>query len=108
MQKRASRRGAWLFISEGNEAGRDFRLRRKLTIGANAKQCDVVLNDDAVSAQHAKVKEEGNVFVLYDLASTNGTKVNSHRVEKKFLQDDDEIEIGRTKMIFKVTAIKSI
>ncbi len=99
------KRGAWLFVSEGVDAGRDFRLPQKFTIGSDPRRCELVLNDRATSAQHARIQQEGNVFFLYDLASTNGTTVNGKRIEKQILQDNDEIAIGRTRFIFKITPL---
>ena len=101
------KRGAWLFVSEGVDAGRDFRLQQKFTIGSDSRRCDLVLNDRSTSAQHARIQQEGNVFFLYDLASTNGTMVNGKRIQKQILQDNDEIVIGRNKFIFKITPLFS-
>src|SRR5919112_144340 len=46
-----------------------------VTIGRHP-DCDVVLNDQEVSRQHAEVRREEDGFVLHDLGSLNGTKVN--------------------------------
>jgi pSer/pThr/pTyr-binding forkhead associated (FHA) protein len=96
-------RGAWLYISNGPQAGRDFRLGRRTTIGRNRMECDVVLSDKKVSEKHARIQREGREFVIYDLASRNGTFVNEKKVQKRLLGDDDEITVGGTTMIFKVT-----
>jgi pSer/pThr/pTyr-binding forkhead associated (FHA) protein len=66
-------------------------------------ECDVILSDSKVSERHARIRLEGKEFVLYDLASTNGTHVNGKKVQKTVLSDDDEIGMGNTKLIFKVT-----
>jgi pSer/pThr/pTyr-binding forkhead associated (FHA) protein len=97
------RRGAWLFIADGAQAGRDLRLGRRVTIGTDAQHCDLALQDQTVSAQHARIQREGGAFVLYDLASTNGCWVNGEQVHKCTLHDDDEIRLGMTTLIFKAT-----
>ncbi len=99
-----TRRGAWLYISSGPQAGRDFRLSRDTIIGRNPSECDVILSDRGVSDKHARIKQEDDEFVIYDLASTNGTYVNEKKVQKQILSDDDQIRVGGTVLIFKVTA----
>jgi pSer/pThr/pTyr-binding forkhead associated (FHA) protein len=40
-------------------------------------------------------------FVLYDLASTNGSYVNGALVHMAVLRDNDRIRIGETELVFK-------
>ncbi len=96
-------RGAWLYVSSGPQAGRDFRLGRRTTIGRDTVKCDVILSDKKVSERHARIQREGGEFVIYDLASLNGTFVNGKKVQKQLLSDDDEIMVGETTLVFKVT-----
>lgn len=97
------KRVAWLYVLSGQDEGRDFRLGRRTTIGRDTMECDVILSDSQVSERHARIRLEGKEFVLYDLASTNGTHVNGKKVHKIVLNDDDEIGMGNTRLIFKVT-----
>lgn len=96
-------RGAWLYVLTGNQVGRDFRLDETTTIGRDAVECDVILSDSKLSAQHARIRREGDEFILYDLASKNGTFVNENRVQRQILADNDIIVVGATKFVFKVT-----
>lgn len=89
----------WLAVVSGPETGRDYRLHTPTNIGRDGHN-QIVLDDDAVSAEHARIKLERKQFVLYDLASTNGTFVNGRRVQKHVLFDKDEIAIGETKLVF--------
>jgi len=97
-------RGAWLLIVDGPQAGRDFRLSSRMVIGSDPTRCDIILNDSTVSGEHARIQREGSVFVIYDLASTNGTFVNGKRIYRHILADEDEITVGRTTLVFKITA----
>lgn len=91
---------AWLAVVSGPGAGRDFRLGSETNIGRDPARNDIILDDDAVSAEHARVKLEGKQFVLYDLASTNHTFVNGRRIQRHLLFEGDEIEIGNSKLVF--------
>ena len=112
---------AWLAVVEGpgSSRGRVFTLQRETLVGRTAGQ--VMLSGDThVSAQHAKIrletstgeeegkeKEKRQVFVLYDLASTNGTFIGSrddyrdNQTYRKELQDGDFILVGETTLVFK-------
>jgi hypothetical protein len=73
-----------------------------LTIGRLA-ECDVVLTDASVSRRHAELRREGSDFVLVDLGSTNGTKVNGAGVKERHLADGDEISVGSAKLRFEAS-----
>jgi hypothetical protein len=65
-----------------------------VTIGRHP-ECDVVLNDQEVSRQHAEVRREEGRFLVVDLGSLNGTKVNGAGVKApRPLEDGDVITIG--------------
>jgi hypothetical protein len=66
-----------------------------VTIG-RLDDCDVQLTDSNVSRRHAEIRAEGGGFVVIDLGSTNGTKVNNARVKRKELVDGDELTVGAT------------
>lgn len=105
---------AWLVIVSGTYEGHIFRLNPETTvIGRDAETCDYVIDDATVSLQHCKIKAEkpeeeiGNQrgsdvqFFVYDLATTNGTKVNGRKILRHALRDGDRIEIGQTTLVFK-------
>lgn len=63
---------------------------------------DIALDSDGqVSKRHARIELDADgKFTLYDLGSTNGTKVNGRRVENRTLHDGDEITVGQTRITF--------
>jgi Protein of unknown function (DUF3662)/FHA domain len=63
-------------------------------------ECNIVLADPNVSRTHAEIRPRGQGFLLADLGSTNGTRVNGVRVGEHLLQDGDEIAFGNTRMRF--------
>jgi hypothetical protein len=60
----------------------------------------LVLEDPNVSRQHAEIRPAGAGFVLADLGSTNGSKVNGVKVSERVLQDGDELTFGGTSFRF--------
>jgi Protein of unknown function (DUF3662)/FHA domain len=73
-----------------------------VTIGRQA-ECDVVLDDSNVSRRHAEVRRQGEDYVLVDLGSTNGSKVNGTRIKQQALTDGDEITLGKTLLRFEAS-----
>ena len=61
---------------------------------------DVVIDNLAVSGEHAVIRMAGGSAVLEDLGSTNGTYVNGKAVKQHALADDDLIEVGKYKLTF--------
>jgi len=72
------------------------------TIG-RSRQCDIVLDDANVSRQHAELRPRGGSWILSDLGSTNGSRLNGHPVERsEVVRPGDEIELGATIMRFEL------
>jgi pSer/pThr/pTyr-binding forkhead associated (FHA) protein len=68
----------------------------------------VVESDGQISKRHARIElDPDGRFTLYDLGSTNGTKVNGRRVENRTLNDGDEITVGATRMTFQQTPMEA-
>lgn len=74
----------------------ELDLSRTTMIGRDPR-CDIPLNDEFVSAEHAILEwdEAMGAWTLTDLNSRNGTLVNDRRCEHCLLQPDDRIRIGR-------------
>ena len=54
----------------------------------------LALADDSVSRHHARLQARGGMLILTDLGSTNGTRVNGHRVDEVAIGEGDLIEVG--------------
>jgi len=91
-------------------------VRRALLVGADrrtvlsgdrvvlgrSRDCDIVVDDPNVSRHHAEVRPDGEDWVVVDLGSTNGVKLNRRRVESAMLSDGDRITLGLTDFDFEV------
>ncbi len=70
----------------------------EIILGRNPT-CDILINDNTASAQHARLSYHHNQWWVEDLHSTNGTKLNNERVTlPTVLTTDDEIQCGTTKV----------
>jgi hypothetical protein len=74
--------------------------RDVLTIG-RLPECDLVLRDRGASRRHAELRRRGGDWVLTDLGSTNGTRLNGAAIQSRPLCDGDRITIGTTLLEFR-------
>jgi pSer/pThr/pTyr-binding forkhead associated (FHA) protein len=86
--------------SGGGRSGEVFQLLGQRTSVGRSPDCDIFLDDVTVSRQHALITEEAGRFLIEDLGSLNGTFLNRHRIEKAPLTDDDEVQIGKYRLVF--------
>ena len=70
-----------------------------ITIGS-APLNHIVIDNPAVSAQHAMLVRVGDSYRLKDLRSTNGTQVNGVSITDAELHDGDKIHFGSAVAIF--------
>ena len=78
----------------------DYQLTEAVTVIGRSRRCDIVLTDANVSRQHAEIRKQDDGFMLLDLGSTNGTRVNRRDVKQVVLQHGDRIELGTTELLF--------
>ncbi len=89
---------AKLILSMDGAVLKEYVLNKeRMTIGRKPHN-DVVIDNLAVSGEHAAIVTILNDSFLEDLDSTNGVMVNGAQVKKHFLQNNDVIEIGKYKL----------
>jgi len=82
-------------------AGRATLLGSTGAVLGRSADCDVVLADENVSRHHAEVRPSGGAWIVRDLGSTNGVKVNGQRVKQpQPLRPGDELELGTSRITF--------
>ena len=74
-------------------------IGQTVTIGRNESN-DIVIDNLAVSANHARIESVSASFIIKDLESTNGTFVNEKLVSAHGLRNNDVILIGKHTLIF--------
>ncbi|MBN1809658.1 MAG: FHA domain-containing protein [Planctomycetes bacterium] len=90
-----------LYITGGPDKGKQVEVGDgKVTLGRHSSNT-LQLQDEAASNYHAEVSKEAIGFVMTDLGSTNGTKINGEKIVKSPLAHGTEITIGQTTIVFK-------
>ncbi|MCK5848540.1 MAG: FHA domain-containing protein [Caldisericia bacterium] len=91
---------ATLVVIQGESTGKGFRLdKNTVHIIGRAGNIALPMNDKTASREHARIRYENDKFVIYDLGSTNKTRVNNQIISRKVLMNGDEIKTG--KILFK-------
>jgi pSer/pThr/pTyr-binding forkhead associated (FHA) protein len=74
----------------------------QITLGRD-QHCEVVLAQQAVSRNHARITRDGTLFFVEDLGSSYGTQINGQKLpkgEKRLLRNGDTIEIAQFDVVF--------
>ena len=79
---------------------KEVQLTKDRTTLGRRPYNDIVIDNLAVSGEHAVLQLTDNEVFLEDLNSTNGTYVNGKAVKKQLLQNNDTVEIGKYKIKF--------
>ena len=76
-------------------------IKDKTTLGRRPYN-DIVIDNLAVSGEHAVLQMVGQDVFIEDLNSTNGTYINGKAVKKQLLAHNDTVEIGKYKIKYLV------
>lgn len=79
-------------------------LKDKLQIGRRAS-CDIALRFPNVSSHHCELELIDGHWLVTDLDSRNGTKINGVRVKRKWALPGDEISVAKHKFELVYTAV---
>jgi FHA domain len=79
---------------------KEVQLTKERTTLGRRPYNDIVIDNLAVSGEHAVLQMVGNEVQIEDLNSTNGSYVNGKAVKKQVLQNGDVVEVGKYKIKF--------
>lgn len=88
-------------ISAGNSGAQLIEIGDFLTMGRDPSNL-LELADPYVSSRHARIEKKEDGFLIRDLRSQNGTKVNDNFIKEGYLNDGDRIQIGEREFLFQV------
>ena len=91
---------ARLVVTATSLAGAEFSLDRASLVIGRTPENDIVLNHKSISRHHAKIIRDGEKYIVVDLESANGVRVNGAEFERVELQSGDTLELGHVRMKF--------
>ena len=96
-----------LKVVDGPDNGLSRTYGQEVVQIGTAQINDLVLADKTVSRFHIKIENKNNQFILTDVDSTNGTFIGRQRIRSVYLEDTTQIEVGGTKLRFKLLGDKT-
>ncbi|HEY7511821.1 MAG TPA: FHA domain-containing protein [Vicinamibacteria bacterium] len=78
----------------------EFALAPRPLIVGRDDEADIRVDEPLVSKAHARIEPRGGVYVVYDLGSTNLTRVNGEVVYERELRHGDEVRFARARCTF--------
>lgn len=84
-----------MIISIDGVVIKEVQLTRDKTTLGRRPYNDIVIDNLAISGEHAAIQLNGGEVYMEDLNSTNGTYVNGKAIKKQMLQNGDVIEVGK-------------
>jgi pSer/pThr/pTyr-binding forkhead associated (FHA) protein len=92
---------ALLVVKRGPNAGSRFLLDQPVTSAGRHPDSDILLDDVTVSRRHAEFRlDKDGSWAVADVGSLNGTYVNRQPVESTVLANNDQIQIGKFRLVF--------
>ncbi|WP_109505720.1 FHA domain-containing protein [Nocardioides speluncae] len=91
---------ALLVVQRGPGAGSRFLLDTDLVTAGRHPESEIFLDDVTVSRRHAEFRRTATGFTVSDVGSLNGTYVNRDRIDEVALQEGDEVQIGKYRLVF--------
>lgn len=82
------------------EDGENYPISAFPYVIGRGTECDLVLNGKGISRKHAEVVFQSGRFVINDLQSLNGIKVNGYKVNRVILEEGDTIKLGEASLTF--------
>src|SRR5580692_2891457 len=79
------------------DGGPPVNIVKDLTVVGRKEDCDLRLEHKSVSKMHCIIVKTDGLLLLRDLGSTNGTRVNGHRVRRAALLPNDQLSIANHK-----------
>ena len=92
---------ALLVVKRGPNAGSRFLLDQPVTSAGRHLDSDILLDDVTVSRRHVEFRlDKDGSWAVADVGSLNGTYVNRQPVDSAVLANNDEVQIGKFRLVF--------
>lgn len=95
-----------LFQPSKKSPAKEVLVRNRITVGRKPSN-DLQINSKAVSSHHLEIENRNGLYVLRDLASSNGTTVNGQQTKEVTLRNGDQIQLGKQDMLHFIDPVAS-
>ena len=93
---------AWLVRIDKGRIVKKVRLKEGDNLIGKSSRSEIVIDEEEVSEEHAKIIKTGKDYKIIDVGSLNGTYLNDTKVKSpKKIEDQDEVKFANIKFIFK-------
>jgi transcriptional regulator with GAF, ATPase, and Fis domain/pSer/pThr/pTyr-binding forkhead associated (FHA) protein len=90
-----------LIVVNGPQAGARHRLDKDEFVIGRAPNAALVLSEPEVAWRHCQVRKQSFKYLVTDLRTSTGTYVNGMRTAERWLEDRDQIGVGKTILMFR-------
>lgn len=92
---------ARLIVLSEPSRGRSYDVHEGIHSIGRSDRATIVIPDGTISGVHCEVHREGDSYVVHDLGSTNGTRVNGERVNGQMkVHSGDVLQVGEIEILF--------
>jgi adenylate cyclase len=84
------------------ERDRIFTVSDRPVVVGRAPESDLLLAHESISRQHARIAHEDDGWVIRDLESKNGSRVNTFRISEQVLRNGDRLDLGTIRMYVEI------
>jgi hypothetical protein len=94
--------GAVKWVAVLEIGGKRYPLAKSRTVIGRGTEADITVDDSGISRRHVEVLWDGTRAQANDLGSTNGSTLNGQRLVSAALETDSVIEMGHTRITFRL------
>jgi len=88
-------------LTFGGKEIKVYQLTKPATVVGRDASVDIVIDNLGVSRSHCQFLRRGSAFMLQDMNSSNGTYVNGQRVGEHYLNNGDQVVVGKYVLVYK-------
>ena len=92
---------ATITIIFGGQEQQTFPLDKPSIVVGRDASCDIQIDNLGISRNHCQFLRRGSAYVVQDMNSSNGTFVNGKRIAEHYLNDQDEVIVGKYTLKFR-------
>jgi len=89
-----------IYVTSGTHERKTFILDAEVTVIGRSDESDISLNERGVSSKHCRIVDQDGEYIIEDMQSTNGVRVNDKKTDRTVLLKGDKILLGKALFYF--------